>query len=138
MVTSTFLINQLLAKVLFDSGADKSFIITTFASLLKLTPTALDNTYEIELANGRLVGTNSIIQGCSLTLLNQPFNIDFMPIQLGSFDVNTGMDWLSKYHARIICDEKVVHIPFEGETLVIRGNQSKTRLSIISCLKTMM
>ena len=137
VVTGMFPLNQHLAKVLFDSGADKSFISTTFASLLKLTPTALDNTYEIELANGRLVGTNSIIRGCTLTLLNQPFNIDLMPIELGSFDVIIGMDWLSKHHARIICDEKVVHIPFEGETLVIRGNQSNTRLSIISCLKTM-
>ncbi|GJZ49209.1 putative reverse transcriptase domain-containing protein [Tanacetum coccineum] len=44
-----------------------------------------------------------------------------MPIKLGSFDVVIGMDWLSKYHARIICDEKVVHIPINGETLIIRA-----------------
>ncbi|GKB32087.1 putative reverse transcriptase domain-containing protein [Tanacetum coccineum] len=43
-----------------------------------------------------------------------------MPIKLSSFDVIIGMDWLSKYHARIICDEKVVHIPINGETLIIR------------------
>ncbi|GKA78740.1 hypothetical protein Tco_0785277 [Tanacetum coccineum] len=43
-----------------------------------------------------------------------------MPIKLGSFDVVIGMDWLSKYHARIICDEKVVHIPIDSETLIIR------------------
>ncbi|GKC04534.1 putative reverse transcriptase domain-containing protein [Tanacetum coccineum] len=44
-----------------------------------------------------------------------------MPIKLGSFDVVIGMDWLSKYHARIICDEKVVHIPINDETLIIRA-----------------
>ncbi|GJS55791.1 putative reverse transcriptase domain-containing protein [Tanacetum coccineum] len=43
-----------------------------------------------------------------------------MPIKLGSFDVVIGMDWLSKYHAKIIYDEKVVHIPSDGETLIIR------------------
>ncbi|GJW95737.1 putative reverse transcriptase domain-containing protein [Tanacetum coccineum] len=43
-----------------------------------------------------------------------------MPIKLGSFDVIIGMDLLSKYHARIICDDKVVHIPIDGETLIIR------------------
>nr|GEW02379.1 reverse transcriptase domain-containing protein [Tanacetum cinerariifolium] len=37
------------------------------------------------------------------------------------FNVVIGMDWLSKYHARIICDEKVVHIPIDGETLIIRA-----------------
>nr|GEV44939.1 reverse transcriptase domain-containing protein [Tanacetum cinerariifolium] len=31
------------------------------------------------------------------------------------------MDWLSKYHDKIICDEKVVHIPIKDETLIIRG-----------------
>ncbi|GKF87737.1 putative reverse transcriptase domain-containing protein, partial [Tanacetum coccineum] len=49
--------------------------------------------------------------------------IDLMPIKLGSFDVVIGMDWLSKYHARIICDEKVVHIPIDGETLIFRGDR---------------
>ncbi|GKB16255.1 putative reverse transcriptase domain-containing protein [Tanacetum coccineum] len=68
-----------------------------------------------------VTGTNTVIQGCTLILLNQPFEIDLMPIKLGSFDVVIGMDWLSKYHARIICDEKVVHIPIDGETLIIRG-----------------
>nr|GEU68419.1 putative reverse transcriptase domain-containing protein [Tanacetum cinerariifolium] len=80
-----------------------------------------DTTYDIEMANENLVGTNTIIQGYTLTLLNQPFKIDLMPIKLDSFDVVIGMDWLSKYHARIIRDEKVVHIPIDGETLIIRG-----------------
>nr|GEZ78896.1 reverse transcriptase domain-containing protein [Tanacetum cinerariifolium] len=63
-------------------------------------------------------------QGVTLTLLNQPFKIDLMPIKLGSFDVVIGMDWLSKYHAKIICDEKVVHIPTNGETLIIQGDRN--------------
>ncbi|GJT79066.1 putative reverse transcriptase domain-containing protein [Tanacetum coccineum] len=65
-------------------------------------------------------------KGATLTLLNQPFEIDLMPIKLGSFDVVIGMDWLSKYHARIICDEKVVHIPINGETLIIRVMEKKS------------
>nr|GEU71712.1 putative reverse transcriptase domain-containing protein [Tanacetum cinerariifolium] len=59
-----------------------------------------------------------------------------MPIKLGSFDVVIGMDWISKYHAKIICDEKVVHIPIDGEILIIQGDQSKTQLNLISCIKT--
>ncbi|GJX44322.1 putative reverse transcriptase domain-containing protein [Tanacetum coccineum] len=79
-----------------------------------------DTFYNIEMADGNLVSTNTIIQGCTLTLLNQPFEIDLIPIKFGSFDVVIGMDWLSKNHARIICDEKVVHIPINGETLIIK------------------
>ncbi|GKD90248.1 putative reverse transcriptase domain-containing protein [Tanacetum coccineum] len=73
------------------------------------------------MAHGNLVSTNTVIQGGILTLLNQPFKIDIIPIKLRSFDVVISMDWLSKYHARIIYDEKVVHIPIDGETLIIRG-----------------
>ncbi|GJX53760.1 putative reverse transcriptase domain-containing protein [Tanacetum coccineum] len=120
VVTGTFLLTQHLARVLFDSGADKSFVSIFLASMLNIPPITLDTTYDIEMANGNLVGTNIGIQGCTLTLLNQPFEIDLMPIKFGSFDVVIGMDWLSKYHARIICDEKVVHIPINGETLIIR------------------
>nr|GFB49371.1 reverse transcriptase domain-containing protein [Tanacetum cinerariifolium] len=58
--------------------------------------------------------------GCTLTLLNQPFKTDLMPIKLGSFDIVIDMDWLSKNHAKILFDEKVVHIPIDGETLIIR------------------
>ncbi|GJX62546.1 putative reverse transcriptase domain-containing protein [Tanacetum coccineum] len=121
VVTGMFLLNQHLARVLFDSGADKSFVSISLASMLNIPPIALDTTYDIEMADGNLVGSNTIIQGCTLILLNQPFEIDLMQIKLGSFDVIIGMDWLSKYHARILYDEKVVHVLIDGETLIIRG-----------------
>ncbi|GJS24733.1 putative reverse transcriptase domain-containing protein [Tanacetum coccineum] len=37
-----------------------------------------------------------------------------------SFDVVIGIDWLSKYHSRIICDEKVVHVLIDGKILIIQ------------------
>ncbi|GKE62592.1 putative reverse transcriptase domain-containing protein [Tanacetum coccineum] len=43
-----------------------------------------------------------------------------MPIELGSFDVIIGMNWLAKYHAIIICAEKIVRIPFGDEILIVR------------------
>ncbi|GJS76684.1 reverse transcriptase domain-containing protein [Tanacetum coccineum] len=122
LVTGTFLLNQHLARVLFDSGADKSFISISLSSMHNIPPITLDTTYNIEMADGNLVGTNTVIKGCTLILLNQPFEIDLMPIKLNSFNVVIGMDWLSKYHAKIICDEKVVHILIDGETLIIRGD----------------
>ncbi|GJY94435.1 putative reverse transcriptase domain-containing protein [Tanacetum coccineum] len=118
-----FLLNQHLARVLFDSGADKSFVSISLASMLNIPPITIDTFYDIEMADGNLVSTNTVIKGATLTLLNQPFEIDLMPIKLGSFDVVIGMDWLSKYHARIICDEKIVHIPIDDETLIIRGDR---------------
>nr|GEU48947.1 reverse transcriptase domain-containing protein [Tanacetum cinerariifolium] len=120
VVTGTFLLSQHQARVLFDSGVDKSFVSISLASMLNILPITLDIIYDIEMANGNLVGTNTIIQGCTLILLNQLFKINLMPIKLDSFDVVIGMDWLSKYHARIICDEKVVHILIDSDILIIR------------------
>ncbi|GJT77366.1 reverse transcriptase domain-containing protein [Tanacetum coccineum] len=125
VVTGMFLLNQHLVRVLFDSGADRSFISLSLASMLNIPSITIDTLYNIEMADGNLVSTNTIIKGCTLTLLNQPFEIDLMPIKLGSFDVVIGMDWLSKYHAKILCDEKVVHIPIDGETLIIRVMEKK-------------
>ncbi|GKD34289.1 putative reverse transcriptase domain-containing protein [Tanacetum coccineum] len=136
VVTGMFLLNQHLARVLFDSGADKSFVSISLASKLNIPPITIDTFYDIEMADGNLVSTNTVIYGATLTLLNQPFKIDLMLIKLGSSDVVIGMDWLSKYHVRIICDEKIIRIPINGETLIIRGDQSKARLSLISCIKT--
>ncbi|GJX71111.1 putative reverse transcriptase domain-containing protein, partial [Tanacetum coccineum] len=55
-------------------------------------------------------------------LLGHPFDIDLIPIDLGSFDVIVGMDWLVKYHAVIVCDKKIVRIPYGDEVLIIEGD----------------
>ncbi|GKA80959.1 putative reverse transcriptase domain-containing protein [Tanacetum coccineum] len=140
VVTGTFLLNDRYASILFDTGADRSFVSTTFSSLIDITPTTLDHYYDVELADGKIIGINTIIRGCTLNFLNHPFNINLMPVELGSFDVIIGMDWLSKYHAVIDCAEKIVRIPWGNETLLIHGDGSnqgnETRLNIISCTKT--
>ncbi|GJT52019.1 putative reverse transcriptase domain-containing protein [Tanacetum coccineum] len=140
VVMGTFLLNNQYASILFDTGADRSFVSTAFSSLIDIVPTALDQDYDVELADGKIIRVNTIIQGCTLNFLNHPFNIDLMPVELGSFDVIIGMDWLAKYHAVIICDEKIVRIPFGNEILIVRGDGSnnghESRLNIISCTKT--
>nr|GEY75507.1 putative reverse transcriptase domain-containing protein [Tanacetum cinerariifolium] len=96
VVTGTFLLNQHLARVLFDSRADKSFVSIYLASMLNIPPMTLKWPMETY------------------------------------FDVVIGMD---RYHAKILCDDKVAHLPINGETLIIRGDRSKTRLNLISCIK---
>ncbi|GJT23843.1 putative reverse transcriptase domain-containing protein, partial [Tanacetum coccineum] len=96
VVTGTFLLINYYASMLFDLGADRSFVSSTFSAFLDVTPSTLDTSH--------------------------PFDIYPMPIELGCFDVIIGMDWLVKYHALIICDEKVIRIPYGDEVLIIRGD----------------
>nr|GFA00428.1 putative reverse transcriptase domain-containing protein [Tanacetum cinerariifolium] len=140
VITSTFLLNNRYASILFDTGTDRSFISTAFSSLIDIIPTTLDHGYDVELADGRIIWVNTLIRGCTLNFLNHPFNIDLMPVEMGSFDVIIGMDGLVKYHAVIICDENLVRIPFDDKILIFHGDGSnnghESRLNIISCTKT--
>ncbi|GKC04836.1 putative reverse transcriptase domain-containing protein, partial [Tanacetum coccineum] len=126
-VTGTFLLNNRYASILFDTGADRSFMSTAFSSLIDIVPTALDHDYDVELADGKIIGVNTIIQGCTLNFLNHPFNIDLILIELGSFDVIIGIDWLVKYHAVIVCDEKIIRIPFGNEILIKAEDKSEEK-----------
>nr|GFD46076.1 reverse transcriptase domain-containing protein [Tanacetum cinerariifolium] len=82
VVKGMFLLNNHSAFVLFDSGADRSFVSTTFSTLLDVTSDTLDVSYAIELADKRIYETNTILRGCTLGLLGHPFNIDLMPVEL--------------------------------------------------------
>ncbi|GKE66695.1 putative reverse transcriptase domain-containing protein, partial [Tanacetum coccineum] len=112
VVTGTFLLNNHYASILFDTGADRSFVSTEFSSKIDITPTTLDHYYDVELADGRIIGLDVII----------------------------GMDWLAKYQAVIVCAEKIIRIPWGNETLIFCGDRSdrgnETHLNIISCTKT--
>nr|GFD20300.1 reverse transcriptase domain-containing protein [Tanacetum cinerariifolium] len=110
--TGMFLLNNCHASMLFNSGSDRSFVSSTFSTLLDVASSTFDNSYAIELTDGRISETNVVLRGCTLGLLGDPFDIDLMPVELGSFDVIIGMDWLAKYHALNVCDEKIVCIPY--------------------------
>nr|GEX33153.1 putative reverse transcriptase domain-containing protein [Tanacetum cinerariifolium] len=55
IVTGTFTLNDHFGTTLFDSGADYSFVSTTFIPLLGIEPSELGFKYKIEIASGQLV-----------------------------------------------------------------------------------
>nr|GEV76489.1 reverse transcriptase domain-containing protein [Tanacetum cinerariifolium] len=97
VVTGTFLLNNHYVSILFDTGTDTSFVSTAFSSLIDIILTTLDHGYDVELAD-----------------------------EMGSFDVIIGMDWLVKYHAVIVCDEKLVRVPFDDKILIFHGAEDKS------------
>ncbi|GKA23272.1 putative reverse transcriptase domain-containing protein [Tanacetum coccineum] len=119
VVTDTFLLNNRYATVLFESGSDKSFVNTSFSHLININPVRLDTSYEVELADGRVASTNTVLRGCTLNLLNHLFKIDLMPIELGTFDVVIGMDWLVEQDAVIICGKKARKYIERGHQLFV-------------------
>ncbi|GKA55500.1 putative reverse transcriptase domain-containing protein, partial [Tanacetum coccineum] len=107
VVMGTFLLNDHYACILFDYGAEKSFVSSMFTPFIDISPTALNTSYEVELADGK-----------------------------GSFDVIIGMDWLSYHRAVIDCYEKIVHIPLPNdEILKVQGERPEKDPGSLACIK---
>nr|GEV18865.1 hypothetical protein [Tanacetum cinerariifolium] len=114
VVNGMFLLNNHYVRVLFDSGLNKSFVNSRFSHLIHIKMVRLNISYSVELADGKLVITNTVLRGCTLNLLNQLFKVDLMPTEIGTFDVIIGMDWFVKHDALIVYEMKEVHIPVKG------------------------
>ncbi|GJS17847.1 putative reverse transcriptase domain-containing protein [Tanacetum coccineum] len=137
IITGTFTLNNHYAITLFDSGADYSFVSTTFIPLLGIVPSDLGFSYEIEIASGQLVEFNKVIKGCKLEIEGHVFDINLIPFGSGSFDIIIGMDWLSNNKAEIICHEKVVRIPLlDGKVLRVIRERSEEKMRHLRSAKT--
>ncbi|GJX14495.1 putative reverse transcriptase domain-containing protein [Tanacetum coccineum] len=110
--------NNFMLYVLFDSGADRSFVSSTFSALLDVATSTLDTSYVVELEDGRILETNIILRGCRLGLLGHLFDIDLMLVELGSFDVIIGsrvyskIDLRSSYHQLRVREEYIPKTAF--------------------------
>nr|GEV74011.1 hypothetical protein [Tanacetum cinerariifolium] len=111
VVTGTFLLNNRYASVLFDSGFDRSFMDTRFSSMLDIDSVKLDASYEAELADGRVVSTNTVLKGCTLNLVNHLFKINLMPTEFG-------------------CSYTL-----QKKTLTVKSDKDTSRLKVIFCIK---
>ncbi|XP_076941201.1 uncharacterized protein LOC143610679 [Bidens hawaiensis] len=137
VVTCMFLINRHYAYVLFDTRANLSFVSKQVEPFLGIESNKLDTKYSIELANGKTIETSEVVRNCSILLANHTFSIDLLPVELGSFDVVVGMDWLSHNQAEIVCSERFIRLPLtSGETLTIQGEQGNSYLKLTSIMKT--
>ncbi|GJS28721.1 reverse transcriptase domain-containing protein [Tanacetum coccineum] len=109
IMTGTFSLNDHFTTVLFDSGADYSFISTNFLPLINMKPNVVNPGYEIEIASGLKVITNMIVRG---------------------------MDWLSKFRAKIVCYEKIVQIPLSSEeNLEVHEERPEGKLKQLKTIK---
>ncbi|XP_076920651.1 uncharacterized protein LOC143581853 [Bidens hawaiensis] len=135
VITGTFPINNVYARVLFDSGANQSFIDYKFCSLLNEPLAKLNNQYELETANGSLIKISEVLNSY-ITLAGYEMPVQLLPMELAGFDIILGMNWLAANQARILCDEKAIEILTPNRKIVrIAGDKYSGRIGIISKIK---
>ncbi|GJS61389.1 putative reverse transcriptase domain-containing protein [Tanacetum coccineum] len=136
IVMGMFSLNNHYATMVFDSGADYSFVSTTFIPLLDIKPCSLGFSYEIEIASGQLVEINKVIGDCKLEIDGYTFDINLIPFGHKRFDVIIRMDWLSRHKAEIIYHEKVVRITLpHGEMLRVYGERQEEKVKHLMSAK---
>ncbi|KAJ0527131.1 putative nucleotidyltransferase, Ribonuclease H [Helianthus annuus] len=136
VIAGTFLVHDVYAKVLFDSGANQSFINTSFCQALKLPLTTIRQIFTVETADGNSVKINQVLQKVGIELSGHKFAANLLPMKLAEFDVVLGMDWLIANHAQIICDKNSIEIQAPtGEIIMITGDKPRNPLKFISVMK---
>ncbi|KAJ9544966.1 hypothetical protein OSB04_024673 [Centaurea solstitialis] len=131
VVTGTFLLNNYPASVLFDSGADRSYVSLKFRPKINKKSQNLREENVIEYSNGELVKASKVVKKCTLSLEGKHFSIDLIPIKIRSFDIIIGMDRMSNHRATICCAEKIVMVALpEGGVLEVHGEKPKRDIKI--------
>ncbi|KAJ9552622.1 hypothetical protein OSB04_016667 [Centaurea solstitialis] len=111
VVTGTFFPNDYSAAVLFDSGADRSYVSLEFRPKINKKSQKLKEEHIIEYSNGELV-------------------------RLTSFDIIVGMDWMSNHRATIYWAEKIVRLALpDGGVLEVHGEKPKRDIKLVSFMK---
>ncbi|XP_074328388.1 uncharacterized protein LOC141666296 [Apium graveolens] len=133
VIASTLLLNSNPANVLFDFGATKSFVSKEFAEKLDLKVEPLKESLQVEIANQEIIPVNQVYANCNLELGGVRYPVDLIPFRLGEFDVISGMDWLSRNHAKIDCEGKKVKLKTpSGKNIIIkRQRQTKKFLTMV-------
>ena len=101
VVTGTFPLNNSYVCILFDSSIERSLVSHKLKHLINQNPHKLNETYIVEMDNGKRESPNDVYIGCTLTLNNHSFPISLMPVKCRSFDVIVGMNSFSPHNVEI-------------------------------------
>ncbi|XP_076921277.1 uncharacterized protein LOC143582642 [Bidens hawaiensis] len=137
VITGTFPIKNIYARVLFDSGANQSFIDHKFCRLLNTPLVKLNDHLEVETANDELIKINEALSDAIISLASYNIPVRLFPMTLAGFDVVLGMDWLVRNQARILCGDKMIEIRTPNSKIIrIVGDKEAGKVGIISKIKS--
>ncbi|KAJ9561778.1 hypothetical protein OSB04_006938 [Centaurea solstitialis] len=135
VVTGTFLINSIRAKVLFDTGSDYSYATPELLKQCCVNLEPLDHPYEADTANGR-VWVREFAKGCTVELEGCLVPVVLRLIPMESLDVVLGWDWMIRNKVKIDCEQKMVRIKLpDGRTAVVYGAKRNRSTSLILVIK---
>ncbi|GJU59698.1 putative reverse transcriptase domain-containing protein [Tanacetum coccineum] len=91
VVTSTFFVNLLPARVLFDSGSDRSFVSELFSRNFIIPTSKLNPSLDVEVADSKIIHVANVFQNYEVEIDNEKFLIDLIHMSMGEIDVKTSL-----------------------------------------------
>ncbi|CAH9139040.1 unnamed protein product [Cuscuta epithymum] len=136
MNVGTLKINGKDARILIDTGAQRSFVSEAFAKELEVQSALLMQILVVSTPLGDDVERTCYYPSCGVEVNGQTLTCDFVPLSMIEFDAILGMDWLEKNHARVECYTKVIELEGnDGETLRFEGDRGRSNSCIISAVR---
>ncbi|WRX25294.1 Reverse transcriptase domain - like 10 [Theobroma cacao] len=137
-VTGTVSLFDKDAYVLIDSGSDRSYVSTTFASIADRNLSPLEEEIVIHTPLGEKLVRNSCYRNCGVRVGEEEFRSDLIPLEILDFDLILGMDWLTTHRANIDYFRKeVVLRNSEGVEIVFVGKRRVLLSCVISAIKAL-
>ena len=118
-IEGTFLIHDRPRQILFDTGASHSFVSRNFVALSGM----LSQPCEQSLAINTPLGDHTILQevckGVTIEISGLKFLTELLVLDMESYDVILGMDWLSQYHAQVNYHDKSIVFAIPGQEMYL-------------------
>ncbi|XP_052302021.1 uncharacterized protein LOC112323659 [Populus trichocarpa] len=133
VVAGTLLLNDFNMHVLFYPGTTHSFIAKRIVIKLRKGVEIVEKGFLIGTPMGNMVETNIVYVDVGVSLSGYETEVDLIPLELHDFDIILGMNWLSKYKARIDCYAKTVTFQTpKGERMIFKGERILKPIALIS------
>lgn len=124
VVTRTFLVHGIPIRILFYSGANRSFITTRLVHVIPNSRSKLDAPLKVEVGNGKVELVVDVYRACEIKIDSEVFQANLIPFSLG-------MDWLSSFNAKISCDKNMVYLKtYSRKDMVIYGDRNERFVSV--------
>ncbi|XP_071686849.1 uncharacterized protein [Rutidosis leptorrhynchoides] len=132
VITGMFLINSIPTRVLFEFGANRTFMSLGFCAKIKLHATVLSELVRLEVVDGKMIPVTTYVSGVSIEIDGRPFDMSCIMFHISSCDVVIGMNWLSLHKASIKCDMKTITFRMTNGTHVVARRE---RVHVIDAKK---
>ncbi|KAJ0490974.1 putative aspartic peptidase domain superfamily [Helianthus annuus] len=125
VVSGIFLVNSIPARILFGTGVNSSFVSYRFIQHPTFMLTKLPMPLEVEIGTNKSFIVCDMCWNCKLSIDDEEYFVDLIPMSMGELQVVIGMDWLARYHVKVICNRKEIQLMFpSGKHVTIYGEKS--------------